>query len=93
MKNERDLRTIAMAASLAVAVLMLVGKLYAFWITDSAAIFSDTKSTLRPLPIHSAIILVIVCDLGGRCSNTADESRSTVTGRAIITIWRALVPG
>lgn len=36
-----DVRVLAMAASLAVAVLMLVGKVGAWWVTGSAAIFSD----------------------------------------------------
>ena len=42
----RDQRTIAMAASLGVAVLMLVGKLSAFYITGSTAILSDALESV-----------------------------------------------
>lgn len=42
----RDLRSIAMGASLGVAVLMLVGKLGAYFITGSTAILSDAAESI-----------------------------------------------
>ena len=41
-----DVRVLAMAASLAVAVLMLVGKLGAWWLTGSTAILSDALESV-----------------------------------------------
>ncbi len=44
--HHRDLRGPAMTASLLVALLMLIGKMTAFYITGSAAIFSDAMESV-----------------------------------------------
>jgi cation diffusion facilitator family transporter len=41
-----DVRILAMAASLLIAVVMLVGKLWAYWLTGSSAIFSDALESV-----------------------------------------------
>jgi cation diffusion facilitator family transporter len=45
-QEHRDIRGWAMGASLGAAVLMLIGKSAAFWITGSEAIFSDAVESL-----------------------------------------------
>lgn len=44
--NNRDLRLVAMGTSMAVSVLMLLGKIAAFVLTDSTAIFSDAAESV-----------------------------------------------
>ncbi|MDB5101475.1 MAG: cation diffusion facilitator family transporter, partial [Cyanobacteria bacterium RYN_339] len=54
-----DLRTFAMGLSLGVAVLMLVGKLGAWWLTGSSAILSDALEAV----IHVAATVVAAWSL------------------------------
>jgi cation diffusion facilitator family transporter len=46
MKSKRDYRRLAMTASLIVALVMLVGKMWAYQLTGSAAIFSDAMESV-----------------------------------------------
>ncbi len=44
--EDRDIRLVAMGTSIAVSVLMLIGKIIAFVVTDSTAIFSDAAESV-----------------------------------------------
>ncbi len=46
MKREKDYRRIAMIASMIVAVVMLIGKIWAVYLTGSSAIFSDAMESV-----------------------------------------------
>lgn len=56
---KRDPKTLAMAASLGIAVLMLVGKLTAYFLTGSKAIFSDAAESI----VHIAATAVAAASL------------------------------
>lgn len=74
---KRDPKTLAMAASLGIAVLMLVGKLTAYFLTGSKAIFSDAAESI----VHIAATGVAAASLW-YAAKPADEEHLYGHGKA-----------